>query len=83
MPQAHAPDVGTLLKVRPVTTRAMPGFELVTQRSRIVVHHQLQTAFRIKMIEQLPDDPVAMPGVDIPDVDHSLKAFRSFLHHAL
>jgi hypothetical protein len=41
----------------------MPGLELVAQRSRIVVHHQLQAAFRIKVIEQLADDPVAVPRI--------------------
>jgi hypothetical protein len=37
-----------------------------------VVHYQLQAAFWIKVIEQLADDPVAIPRIYIPDIDHSL-----------
>jgi hypothetical protein len=77
MPQAHAPDVGALLKVTPVTKPTVPGFQLIAQRFRIVVNHQLQAALRTQVIEQLKDDPVAMSGIDIHYLDHPLKAFRN------
>jgi hypothetical protein len=80
MPQAHAPDIGALFQIGPFAMRTMASLELIAQRPRVMIHHELKAAFRVKVIEQPADDPVAMPGFDIPDVDHSLKTFGRLLH---
>jgi hypothetical protein len=75
MSQANPPHVGAMLEVRPVAARPVFGFQLKTQRPRIVVGNQLKTVFGSEMIEKLKNNGVAVSGRDIANVDHPFGRF--------
>lgn len=82
MPEANAPDVGTLFKVCPVATIPMLRFELESQWPRIVIRDQLQGAGFIQMLEKLENEGVADARLDCANIkDAFFDVFGEIVHH--